>query len=262
MRPAIIPLSQAHRQPLSRVGGKAWSLGRLIAAGAPVPPGFVVPPGAELSDDLWRAFDQLGAEHVAVRSSAAGEDADAQSWAGQFESYLQVPRARLVDSITACRRSGGSVRAQAYDAAAAAMPVAVVVQVMVPANAAGVLFTVNPVTRVPHEVVIEAVYGLGEQLVQGLAIPDQYVHHKTGRHVLRETVAVKLVQLAGTPAGVVELPVPDDHQSRPVLSRGQREHLVGLAVQLEQVFGHPLDIEFAMAGPLLFIVQARPITTL
>jgi phosphoenolpyruvate synthase/pyruvate phosphate dikinase len=256
---AIISLDRAHLHPLSRVGGKAFALGQLMAAGATVPPGFVLPPD-EAVDLVSSAFDELGAEAVAVRSSGAGEDAGAQSWAGQFESYLYVPREQLLDRIAACRQSGSSVRAQAYDAHAQQMPVAVVVQAMVPADVAGVMFTANPVTRARDEVVIEAVYGLGEQLVQGLATPDRYIHHRL--RGLQADISPKPVRLVGGPGGLEERPVPLAEQTLPALTPAQCRELARLGIELATRFGFPLDIEFAYHGNDLYIVQARPITTL
>jgi len=258
----LCSLAEAANRPLSEVGGKARALGQLLAFGAPVPPGLVVPPDAKLnSKSILTAFDELMAEFVAVRSSAVGEDAQGQSWAGQFESYLYVARDQLLPRIAACRASGSSARATAYDSTRSGMPVAVVVQAMVPAEVSGVLFTANPVTRDRHQIMVESVYGLGEQLVQGLATPDNYLLDRTGA-VLHRTIAAKTTKLAGTPAGVRELPVPAAIRDQPALSSSQLSALAALAVHLENQFGHPLDIEFVYSHGQLFIVQARPITTL
>ncbi|MDF2461009.1 MAG: phosphoenolpyruvate synthase [Candidatus Saccharibacteria bacterium] len=256
----IIPLNTSHKEPVSRVGGKAHALGRLIAFGAPVPPGFVIPPGPLDEAAVLKAFDKLGAKYVAVRSSAAGEDAGSQSWAGQFESYLYVSRDQLLERVAECRLSGTSARAKAYDASSQGMAVAVVVQAMVASDVAGVLFTVNPVTKA-DQVVIEAVFGLGEQLVQGLATPDNYVFDKSSGDIT-QTISLKLTRLVGSPGGVVEQPVDTADQDRPALSHEQCRELAKLSTQLERSFGYPLDIEFAYAGARLYIVQARPITTI
>jgi phosphoenolpyruvate synthase/pyruvate phosphate dikinase len=259
-----LSLKDAATHPSILVGGKAKALGLLIEYGAPVPPGFVVPPAAELAasdTEILAAFDHLNIRYAAVRSSAVGEDAADQSWAGQFESYLYVPRAQLLNRIADCRASGASARARSYDAAHHAMPVAVVVQAMIPADTAGVLFTANPVTRNRDEIMIEAVYGLGEQLVQGLATPDNYLLDRAG-HTLRETIATKTTMLVGAASAVAEHPVELARQTQPALTPAQRTELAHLATDLEAKFGHPLDIEWAYAHNQLYIVQARPITTL
>jgi pyruvate,water dikinase len=257
-----IALTEAANWPVSEVGGKAHALGRLIGFGAPVPPGFVVRPGAELAPEpILTAFNALGAEFVAVRSSAAGEDSLGQSWAGQFESYLYVPRAQLLSRIADCRASGRSARAAAYDSSRHVMPVAVVVQAMVPADVAGVMFTANPVTLDRTQLMVEAVYGLGEQLVQGLATPDHFVLDRTGR-IIEQIIPPKPTKLAGSASGLREEPVPANLQRQPALTAVQLSELTARATGLESRFGHPLDIEFAYAKTKLFIVQARPITTL
>jgi phosphoenolpyruvate synthase/pyruvate phosphate dikinase len=261
---SVISLHRAGDKPIDLVGGKARALGQLIDFGAPVPPGYVVPPEAniyEASSEILAAFDKLGNEFVAVRSSAAGEDSKSQSWAGQFESYLYVTRGQLLQRINDCRASGHSARTAAYDAGSSNMPVAVVVQTMVPADVAGVLFTANPVTRDRRSVMVEAVYGLGEQLVQGLATPDNFILDRTGR-ILHQTITSKTSKLSGSPDGIVETPIPAGFQQQPALTPEQLAGLTTLAVKLESDFGHPLDIEFALAHGKLWVVQARPITTI
>ncbi len=261
----IINLAAAATQPIALVGGKAQALGRLIAFGAPVPPGFVVAPATDLDSvgaAILAAFDQLGAEFVAVRSSAAGEDAPEKSWAGQFESYLYVTRTDLLDRITNCRASGASARAQAYDDAGPAMAVAVVVQAMVAADTAGVLFTANPVTKNRGEIMIEAVYGLGEELVQGLATPDNYLLDKATGRTTSQTIATKTTRLTGSASGITERLVPQNRQTAPALTPAQCAELASLATSLETKFGHPLDIEWGYTHNKLYLVQARPITTL
>jgi pyruvate,water dikinase len=235
----IIALAEAGDRPLAQVGGKASALGRLIAAGAPVPPGFVVPPGNLEEAEVLSAFDKLTVKSVAVRSSAAGEDSEAKSWAGQFDTFLNVGRSQLLARIADCRRSGASARAQAYDRSGIAMPVAVIVQAMVPADTAGVLFTANPVTGDRGQIMIEAVRGLGEQLVSGTVTPDNYVFAKSGAAVSQ------------TLSGAEQVLIPTE-----------RTELAKISVRLEKAFGHPLDIEWAYAKGKMYILQARPITTL
>ncbi len=262
--PPLIDLTESANLPLVHVGGKAAALGRLVTLGAPVPPGFVVPPEVDLvthSKAIQDALAELNAGHVAVRSSAAGEDSETQSWAGQFESYLYVSPAAVSSRIADCRASGSTARARTY-ANGANMPVAVVVQAMVASDAAGVLFTVNPVTKNPNELMIEAVWGLGELLVQGLATPDNYLVAKLTGELMDQTIAPKTVMMTGTDTGPAERPVPAARRTQAALTPPQLTQLTALAVNLERSFGHPLDIEFAYARGKLYILQARPITTL
>jgi pyruvate,water dikinase len=142
------------------------------------------------------------------------------------------------------------------------MPVAVIVQAMVPADVAGVLFTANPVSKNSNQIMVEAVYGLGEQLVQGQATPDNYLVDKASGALQGQTIAKKTVRLDGGADGVSEHSVEPGLQSEPALTPAQLNELSKLSAQLETKFGHPLDIEFAYATGQLSILQARPITTL
>jgi pyruvate,water dikinase len=262
---AVIPLAGTASLPLSQVGGKAQALGRLMGFGAPVPPGFVVEPELDLAAgraELLAAFDGLGASFVAVRSSGAGEDAANQSWAGQFDSYLYVQRSELLEQIEACRRSGQSVHAKSYGGTATQMDIAVIVQRMVASDVAGVLFSVNPISKNPQEAVIEAVYGLCELLVQGLSTPDNFVLDKSTGKVVKEKIAAKTAMLIGSSKGVLERPVSGSMQHQPTLNGPKLRQLLSLAVSLEAKFGYPLDMEWAYEKDQCYIVQARPITTL
>src|SRR3989339_818007 len=160
------------------VGGKAAALGALARAGFRVPEGFVIPtiggiPAPRRDEEILAAFRVLMAPRVAVRSSATVEDGGAASWAGQLETFLNTDEEHLLENIERCRASARSARAEAYaeERGVAAACVAVIVQVMVPAEVAGVAFSVHPVTGA-REPVIEAVRGLGDALVSGRAEPE------------------------------------------------------------------------------------------
>jgi phosphoenolpyruvate synthase/pyruvate phosphate dikinase len=257
----LFSLRESANQPVKTVGGKAHALGKLIEFGAPVPPGFVVPSDIDLNDEkenLLSAFAALSAQFVAVRSSATGEDSRDQSWAGQFESFLCVSGSDLIGRIADCRDSLISARAKAYDDADVTM--AVLVQAMIPSDVSGVLFTANPVTNDRNEIIVEAVYGLGEQLVQGLATPDRFVLDAAGV-IKTSSIATKNTELTGSGRGIAARAVPATLQNKPALSHGQCQEVARLANRLEVSFGYPLDIEFAYHNNQLYIVQARPITT-
>ncbi len=231
------------------VGGKAEGLARLIRAGLRVPPGFVIVdarPGA-LPDGLSEALRHLGDGPVAVRSSALGEDGADASFAGQYETVLDVESEQAVaDAIELCLQSLRSARAAAYQESQAgeagdeATRMCVVVQRMVPARAAGVLFTADPVSDRRAHIVIDAVAGLGEALVSGHASPDHLVCDRAGRVIEQ--------RLAG---------------DAPVLDAPAVARLVEEALHAERVLGTLLDMEWAVdAEGLLHWLQARPITTL
>ena len=227
-------------------GGKARGLARLIAMGLPVPPGFVIvdaAPGA-LPDDLGVRYAALGSGPVAVRSSALGEDSADASFAGQYETLLGVegPEA-LVAAVEQCLASLESARARAYASSRADLDesrMCVVVQRMVDARAAGVLFTADPVSGRRSRTVIDAVSGLGEELVSGRASPDHYVLDRSGRTVER---------------------VLDG--AEPVLEPDDRAALAEAARAAEAREGAPLDLEWAIDfQERIFWLQARPITRL
>lgn len=240
--PQIITLSQAVRFPIKAVGGKAWCLSRVMSLGLPVPDGFVVPPTANL--EPWSpaadALAMLGAPGVAVRSSGVAEDGQKQSWAGQFESYLNVPLDAVPARIRDCRTSGNSRRAQHYDATGAGQAVAVIVQAMVEPECAGVMFTADPLSGSRDVVRVEAVAGLADALVGGEVTPQGYVLDKSGGQITQYVAA-------------------DDP---PFVTPALAQELAHVARRLEQAFGSPQDIEWAWRDSRLYILQARPITTL
>jgi pyruvate, water dikinase len=262
-----------HEQALEvRVcGGKGASLAAMTAAGLPVPPGFVVCAGvleesvdAERLRELARAEDHASAQElvraaepprrelaaayeqvggdVAVRSSACAEDSEAASFAGQQETYLHVRgaddvAARVVD----CWASFFSERALFYRARKGSLDdlgMAVVVQRMVEPEKSGVLFTVDPVQRRRDRMVLEAVFGLGEQVVSGQVTPDHYVLDRQGE--------VKRQQLV----------------SGGVLDQAEIVRLADLGRLLETHFGGPQDVEWALAGGEIHLLQSRPVTSL
>ncbi|MCR4311698.1 MAG: phosphoenolpyruvate synthase, partial [Candidatus Uhrbacteria bacterium] len=112
----ITPFSAVNSHDVARAGGKGALLGQMTQAGISVPPGFVVLAGApeHIDEELVRAFDDLGVARVAVRSSATVEDGLTASWAGQFETYLNVKRDELIDAVRKCRASVQNVRVEAY----------------------------------------------------------------------------------------------------------------------------------------------------
>ncbi len=267
----VVPLSEATN--VKYFGGKAANLAKMLQAGLPVPDGFVIPATTyqkfnqkmpkELEDELQKAFDELGAKRVAVRSSALAEDSTKASWAGQLETVLNVTRETLVEAVEYCWASMQSRRAQTYakenKITTKQQAVAVLVQTMVDSDISGVLFTANPITNNKKETVIEAIYGLGELLVQGIVTPESYtIDSKTGKVIThaehRQTT--KLVFQNGTNTEVKV------KQPGPILAKQQLQDLLKQSKRIEQNFKAPQDIEFAFEGEKLYIVQSRPITTL
>jgi phosphohistidine swiveling domain-containing protein len=235
-------------------------IGRLFAQGAM--------PDA-VAEAVRKAYAGLGGGDapVAVRSSATAEDLPELSFAGQQETYLNIRGAQSVlDAVRKCWASLWTARAIAYRLQHGidqeAVTLAVVVQTLVPAEAAGVLFTANPVTGDRGEAVINAVWGLGESIVGGLATPDTLTLDKASGWVLRRETADKRVMTVRVENGTVEQPVPEARRRAPVLDDGQAAELAALGARIETLFGMPMDIEWALAGGKFAILQARPITAL
>lgn len=225
------------------VGGKAKALGELMRAGFNVPGGFVVTTAADGNlKPALESFDKLGAERVAVRSSGVAEDGANDAWAGQMDSFLNVNKGELLDKIQACFESSKSDRARAYakERKINAGKVAVIVQKMVPAQISGVAFSAHPVTGDLNQIIIEAVKGLGEKLVSGIATPDTYVVDKKNQTI-------------------IEKHLPGKEQSLP---EARLQEISRMIIKIEELFGFPVDVEWAYSDGQLFILQSRPITTL
>jgi rifampicin phosphotransferase len=229
---------------------------------------------AELAREVGVAYARLGQASsagdeicVAVRSSATAEDLPGASFAGQQETYLNICGAQdVLAAVVRCWASLWTARAIAYRARQGIAPetvaLAVVVQELVRADAAGVLFTANPVSGRRDELVITATWGLGESLVGGLVTPDTLDVEKATGRVLRREIARKQVMTVRSQGGTRLLEVPEELQKRPGLSKAQVAGLAALGRQIESLYGIPMDIEWTLAGGRLAIVQARPITNL
>ena len=305
--PLVLDLRGAGDAPLALVGGKAMNLGKLIAAGLPVPPGFCLttvayklaaPPGLdalaaeidalaagdgsgtsapagpgdatpgmvaararaliaeapiphEVDDAVRTAYAAMGGSlPVAVRSSATAEDLPFASFAGQQDSYLDVVGAdSVVEAVRRCWASLWSDRAVAYRSANGIgnreVGLAVVVQAMVDAATAGVLFTANPVTGTRTETVINASPGSGQAVVSGAVNPDQFVLETASGRVKRQTPG-------GTTPG-----------REPGVDGPRLQELSALGATCQRLFGSPQDIEWVVdAAGKLWLTQSRPITTL
>jgi phosphohistidine swiveling domain-containing protein len=229
-------------------GGKALGLAELTRLGLPVPTGFVISRASlvPLPDAVTNRFSQMQVP-VAVRSSATGEDGTEQSFAGQYDTVLGVDSVegfgaavrRCVDSVASERASSYTGHDSGHDAAPDAVSMHVVVQKMVDARAAGVVFTADPATGRRDLMVIDAIAGLGEALVDGSAISDHLVLTSDGTQAVREVGEV------------------------PVLSDDEVALIRAGALQAAQHWCRPMDLEWAIdrAGQLWWL-QARPITTL
>jgi pyruvate,water dikinase len=221
----------------------------------------------DLAAEISRSVARLGAEAAwAVRSSATAEDSPTASFAGQQDTYLNVVGpAAILQNVSRCWASLFTERAVTYrlrggfDHRKAGM--AVVVQQMVFAQAAGVLFTADPVTSDRKVAYVEASFGLGEALVSGLVNAD--VYKVRDGEVAAKAVAAKQLAIHASPAGgTQEQAVEPGRQEQPALTDPQVVRLAQLGRRIEAHFGRPQDIEWCLDGDAFQIVQSRPITTL
>ncbi len=262
-----VPLHEAH-DPLD-FGGKAAQLGAALRAGLRVPEGFglhhnFVAAIAEGDSAARSALDAACATMpgpFAVRSSAIGEDSGAASFAGQHATLLNV--SKVCDAVTEVWKSGWADAAQAYRQRVGAegpMRMGVVVQRLVNADTAGVMFTRNPVTRAA-ELLIEAGWGLGEIIVQGMIIPDSFRLLPDGT-VLERRAGVKNIAIRRKPDGDThKVPVAPDLVEALCLGDANLAELVALARACDATFGDvPHDIEWAFEGDTLYLLQRRPVT--
>ncbi|MCC3311656.1 phosphoenolpyruvate synthase [Nocardia africana] len=224
------------------------------------------PPDAlvEAMDEVWR---RLGRGPVAVRSSAAVEDGTAYSFAGQFDSFLNVSGAEAIASVvTACWASALSPRVITYcfahGLALPEMP-AVIVQRLIAAATSGVLFTCDPSTGATDRMLISAVYGLGEGLVSGAVDADTYVADKFSGELIDATLGEKATRYRPDgDQGCIAVDVDPALRSSPALTPDQVTRLIEAGRRIESVAGAPQDVEWAFdADGRLWVLQARPVTT-
>jgi pyruvate,water dikinase len=253
-----------------RFGGKAAHLAAALRRGLPVPDGAALAatdvvrllgdPAERIAAARW-LLETLGAP-LAVRSSAIGEDGAGASFAGQHTTVLNVRTPeRLAAAILEVHASGAGEAALAYRSRlglGSAAGVGVVVQRLVASESAGVLFTRDPMGSA--HLVVEAAWGLGEAVVAGLVTPDHYRLARDGT-VLDRRAGDKDLAVVLLPEGTEEVSVSDERARALCLDDASLRALHDLALACEDAFGEALDIEWAFAGGVLFLLQWRPITT-
>lgn len=296
---AVVGLDELGRDDLEIAGGKGANLGELIRAGLPVPGGFVVttdayaraaeavglagmvedaepaelreklasaPIDAELRAQVVEAYGALGDDvPVAVRSSATAEDLPGAAFAGQQDTYLNIVGAdAVIDAVRDCWASLWTDRAVSYRRERHVDPhtvrIAVVVQVLVDAELAGVMFSADPVSGRRDRIVIDGAAGLGEAVVSGLVTPDHYLLDDDGEQLEYRPGRAEVVIRRDDAGGVRE------EEARacdaPLLSPERLKTLAHLARTAEAHFGRPQDMEWAVAGGTVHVLQARPMTAL
>ena len=220
---------------------------------------------AELADDITAAHRELGDDaSVAVRSSACAEDSETASYAGQQETFLHVRGAdKVLERVRDCWASFFSERALFYrekHGSLEDLAMAVVVQRMVAADVAGVLFTCDPVRRRRDRMVVEAVFGLGESAVSGQVTPDHYVLTRSGEVKKRKVAVQPHALVSDDQGGTVERKLSEHEGGKHTLDENQLRVLAELGDHLEEKLEAPQDIEWALEDGELYVLQARPVT--
>ncbi len=249
----------------------------------------------DIAKEVQSQFDQLGADYVAVRSSATAEDSASAAWAGQLDTFLNTTQERLLRDVQRCWASLFTPRAIYYRFEQGLenhhISVAVVVQKMIQSETSGIAFSVHPVTQDRNQMIIEAGFGLGEAIVSGSITPDAYVVQKDTLEILDVNVNVqnKKLVLGSDPLqlplrkgesrvarpfltkeGIGEvstsnnqwIELASDEAEAQVLSESQIIELAELIKKIEDHYGFPCDIEWAYENGKFYITQSRPITTL
>ncbi|MCZ7384179.1 MAG: phosphoenolpyruvate synthase [Candidatus Methanoperedens sp.] len=316
---SVIWLEEVGKEDIAIVGGKGASLGEMLRAELPVPPGFAVTAQAfrrfidenGINDELFSSLEVdvdnadilrdaekkakkiiMGAKipadmeksikskykelckrekdevFVAVRSSATAEDLPDASFAGQQDTFLNIRgEQNVLDAVKKCWASLYGARAiyyrvkQGFDHRK--VNLCAVVQMMVDAEKAGVMFSSHPSTGEPVTI-IEGAWGLGETVVSGSVSPDYYLVDKKSRNIKERKIATKNVMHTKDPktGKTIDMPVPADKKNAKVLDDDEILKLVDFADVLEELYGIPQDIEWAIKNKEIFILQSRPITTI
>lgn len=221
----------------------------------------------EIQDAVLDAYQSLGPEvRVAVRSSATSEDTAGTSFAGMNATFTNVARDHVIERLQDCWASLFTPRVVVYRASRQIdeePAIAVVIQTMVDSARSGVAFTADPSTGNRERIVIEAAFGLGEVVVSGAVEPDTYVLAKDGPRLLEARVGHQTHKIIRGPSGA-DLRVELDSQTgaERVLTDDEAIGLARLALRVEQHYGAPQDLEWAIAQERTWLVQSRPITTL
>jgi len=225
----------------------------------------------DLSQEIIKAYLKLGGRFkklpVAIRSSATAEDLPDASFAGQQETYLNVKgESSVLKRVHDCWASLFEARAIFYREQKGfdhfKVGIAVPVQTMIPSTVSGVMFTADPVTAQKNRIVIEAIWGLGEYIVQGIVSPDHYVVDRQSLEILKKDVISQPVQLVKAKIENKEVKVPKSLKNRRKLTDKQIVELAKIGKKIHQHYFFPQDIEWSLYKNKFYIVQSRPITTL
>ena len=290
-------LRDAIHEPIEQIGSKAMHLSNIIDQAVTIPNGFVIKASAlqafmrvndlhssdasfeqafhdaalpeEMIAEIMDAFAKLqqltgdDTLHVAVRSSSSAEDLEDASFAGQYDTILNVQQQGLVQAVKACWQSVFSAHAASYaqqqNISLDAFPMGVLVQQMVEPDVSGVIFSMNPITESKDELIINASYGLGEAVVSGMVTPDTFIVHKETKAIERD-LGLKEMKIIGTDDGLVEITLTEEESDVFCLRDEAVLQLADMTVLLEAFYQYPVDIEFAVKNEQVYVLQSRPVT--
>lgn len=223
-------------------------------------------PGDMLAE-IDRAYDQIGSPEAAVRSSATAEDLPGTSFAGQYDTFLNIKgKDELHQCVKKCWASLWNARALSYrlkqNIDNREMAQGVVVQKLINAEKSGILFTANPVNSRRDQMLLNASWGLGEAIVGGAVTPDQWIVHRKNREIVQESIAIKEKMTVRKEAGTELVDVPERKREQPTLGQEEVLQLLELGEKAEELFGVPQDLEWAFYQGDFYLLQSRPITSL
>ncbi len=222
----------------------------------------------DLAETIKKAIDKLGKDaSMAVRSSATAEDLPGASFAGQQATYLNIKgHDAIIKHVQMAWASLFEARAVFYRATRGfdhnKVGIAVPVQKMVQSDVSGVMFSINPVNNDSQTVIVEAIWGLGENIVQGIVTPDHYEVEKGTWDILKSQTVEQKIEMNRRFGTTKNRPVPSSRRKKTKLTQAQMVALAKLAVRLQQHYHYPQDSEWALEDGKLYIVQTRPITTI
>lgn len=252
-------------------GSKGYNLGILKKAGFNVPNGFVITTkgtrnwDGETQKAVLNAFGRLKYKRVAVRSSAVNEDLQGMSFAGQYETKLNITSENaLLNAVEEVMKSFENIRALAYKKQKnieASNP-AIVIQEMIESDVSGVLFTSDPVTGIRDHMIINSGFGIGEGVVSGLVTPDQYTVNKNTGGIIGKVISCKYRGLFYGENGLVEKEIEDGKRKQESLNEGTIKRLAELGRKVEDYYHAPQDIEFGVRDGVVYLLQSRPVTAL
>ena len=225
----------------------------------------------DLVKQIFKAYEKLGGKlkhaYVAVRSSATAEDLPDASFAGQQETFLNISgEAALIEHVRLAWASLFTPRATFYRAEKGfdqlKVGIAVPVQRMIQAKTSGVMFTINPAKNDKNKIVIEAIYGLGELIVQGVVTPDHYEVDKTNLQIAVKQINSQEIQLSKVGASTKQRTVKPNLRKKQKITDQHIIELAKIGKQLQQHYFYPQDVEWALEKNKLYILQTRPVTTI